>query len=73
MLCVTVSMIITARGVRLICALVGAHTEALDAAIDISINSPQSRYRMALHRAVAEQILQGASYEQARLDGELEL
>ena len=25
------------------------------------------------HRAVAEQILQGASYEQARLDGELEL
>ena len=33
----------------------------------------QQSISMALHRAVAEQILQGASYEQARLDGELEL
>ena len=33
----------------------------------------QQSISMALHRAVAEQILQGASYEKARLDGELEL
>ena len=33
----------------------------------------QQSISMALHRAVAEQILQGASYESARLDGELGL
>ena len=33
----------------------------------------QQSISMALHRAVAEQILQGASYENARLDGEMEL